>query len=76
MTGKDVNSNLSFQDLPPILNVSEVARLLGIGRNSAYGFLKSGAVHAVRVGRQIRVSKAEIERFMEGTRDKQNKFSS
>lgn len=76
MAGKDVNSNIQFQDFPPILNVSDVARLFGVGKNSAYSFLKSGAVHTVRVGRQIRVSRGEIERFMEGTSDKQRKFPS
>jgi|GEM_PF-2055237 len=57
---------LRFEEYPLIMDVHDVSRLLGIGRNSAYAFLRSGEIHTVRVGRQIRVSRAEIERFIEG----------
>ena len=45
-------------DLPLVLTVSEVSKILGVGKNTAYDLIRSGAVKSFRVGRQIRVSKS------------------
>ena len=45
-------------DLPLVLTISEISKILGIGKNTAYDLIRSGAIKSVRVGRQIRVSKS------------------
>lgn len=51
-------------DLPLVLKVSEVAKILSIGRNTAYDLVRSGAIKSIRVGRQIRVSKPALLEFI------------
>ena len=48
--------------LPAALTVVQAARLLGIGRSSAYQAVKSGAwpARVLRVGRTIRIPSAEV----------------
>ena len=38
--------------------------ILGIGRNTAYELVRSGRLRSIRVGRQIRIPKAEVLRFL------------
>lgn len=65
---KDFNSGTShittMDDLPLVLTVSDVSKILGIGMNTAYDLIRSGAMKSVRVGRQIRVSKAAFLEFI------------
>ena len=44
--------------LPLVLTVSDISKIMGIGINTAYDLIRSGAIKSVRVGRQIRVSKS------------------
>ena len=58
------NRYCSQNDLPLTLRVPEVASILGVGRNTAYNLVKSGELKALRIGRQIRVPKNELLRFL------------
>ena len=53
-----------FSDFPDILNVIELCELLNIGRNTCLFLLQSGRIEAVKIGRQWRVSKAAVMRYM------------
>ena len=48
--------------LPAALTVVQAARLLGIGRSSAYQAVKSGTwpTRVLRIGRTIRIPSAEV----------------
>lgn len=50
------------------LKVTEVAEFLRIGRTRAYELVSSGEIPSVRIGRNIRVSRKELERWLEGRR--------
>lgn len=54
----------STDDLPLVLTISEVSKILGIGKNTAYDLIRSGAIKSVRVGRQIRVPKSAFLEFL------------
>ena len=54
----------NMDDLPLVLTVSDVSKILGIGMNTTYDLIRSGAMKSVRVGRQIRVSKAAFLEFI------------
>ena len=48
----------TFDELPLILNVTDVASILSISKVSAYGLVKSNGFPVVRVGRRIKIPKA------------------
>ncbi len=50
------------------LKVPEVAEFLQIGRTRAYELVSSGEIPSVRIGRNIRVSRKELERWLEERR--------
>ena len=54
----------SFDDLPLPLRVEELMPILGIGRNTAYELVRSGKIRGIRVGKQIRIPKDEVQRFL------------
>ena len=60
---KDCNS---FEGLPLVLRVEDLMPILNIGRNTAYMMVHSGQIQAIRIGRQLRIPKAEILRFLSG----------
>ena len=50
------------------LKVPEVARVLRIARSRAYELVADGEIPAVKIGRSVRVSRKELERWLEGQR--------
>ena len=50
------------------LSVAELCELLGIGRTLAYQLVAEHAIPAVRIGRAIRVHKADVEQWLEENR--------
>ena len=51
-------------DLPLVLTISDLSKILGIGKNTAYELVRSEAIKSVRVGRQIRVPKSAFLEFL------------
>jgi excisionase family DNA binding protein len=47
------------------LKVPEVARELRIARSRAYELVANGTIPAVKIGRSVRVSRKELERWLE-----------
>ena len=58
----------SFENLPLVLRIDDLMQLLGIGRNSAYDLVHPNQLHVIRVGRQIRIPRDEIIRFLSCTK--------
>ena len=54
----------SYDDLPLTLSVRELMPILSVGRNTAYELVHSGQIRSVRIGRKIRIPKAEVLRFL------------
>ena len=50
------------------LKVPEVAEELRIARSRAYEMVANGTIPAVKIGRSIRVSRKELERWLEEQR--------
>ncbi len=48
------------------LTVRETARILGIGRNSAYEAVRTGTIPSLRIGKRIIVPRAVVERMLSG----------
>ena len=50
------------------LKVQEVAAVLRIARSRVYELVGEGEIPSVRIGRSVRVSRNELERWLEGQR--------
>lgn len=58
------NKYRSFDELPLTLRVEDLMPILGIGRNTAYELVRSGQIKGIRIGKQIRIPKEEVKRFL------------
>jgi len=58
----------SVDDLPLVLTVVEVADELRVGKWAIYDMVKRGDLRAVHVGRNLRIPRAELGRFLAGER--------
>ena len=56
--------NRTLRDLPLTLRVPDIAELLGIGRNTAYKLIKTGELKSIRIGKQIRIPRDKLIRFL------------
>jgi excisionase family DNA binding protein len=50
------------------LKVPEVAEVLRIARSRAYELVADGEIPAVKIGRSVRVSRKELDRWLEDQR--------
>jgi excisionase family DNA binding protein len=50
------------------LSLKDVQRTLGIGKTKAYELVATGELPAVRIGRCIRVNRAELEGWLQAQR--------
>jgi len=57
---------IDLVDLPVVLRVADVARVLAIGRRQAYALVAEGTIRSVRVGRSLRIPKTAVVAFLEG----------
>ncbi len=55
-----MNTYLSFDDVPLMLTVEELARLMRVSRNTAYKYVKDGSIKSVVVCKQIRIPKSAL----------------
>ena len=54
----------SFDDLPLTLRVEDLIEILHIGRNTAYELVRSGQIHSIRIGRQLRIPKEAVQEYL------------
>ena len=53
-----------FSEYNDVVTVSELAKMLKIGRNTAYEIVRCNAIQNIKVGRQIRISKQAIINYI------------
>jgi excisionase family DNA binding protein len=56
--------DILFQDYADVVTVPELAKMLRIGRNSAYDLVNDSHIQSVKVGSQIRIPKTSIIEFL------------
>ena len=54
-----------FQDFPDVVNVAQLQKMLGIGRNTAYNLLKTNKIRSIRIGKIYRVPKINILKYLQ-----------
>ena len=55
-----MNTYISYDDVPLMLTVEELAQLMRVSRNTAYKYVKAGNIKSVVVCKQIRIPKSEL----------------
>ena len=58
-----MNGN-TIDNLPITLTVVEVAKILRVGRNTAYRLVQNGAIPCVRFGRKIVIPRDALSEFL------------
>lgn len=56
-----------FRSYPDIVSVTTMCEMLSIGKNYAYYLIKTDLIRCIRVGRKIRIPKAEIIKYVSNT---------
>ena len=49
----------------PLLKAADVARVLGIGRATAYALMASGELPTIRIGRSVRIPEEALKAWLE-----------
>ena len=57
----------SIENIPLVLTVNDVAKVLNVGKNTTYEIIHSGALKSIRIGRQIRISRDALLKYLEIT---------
>ena len=53
-----------ISQLPLVLTIDDLISVLHIGRNKAYDLVKSKQIQSLKVGKQIRIPRAALERYV------------
>ncbi len=59
-----MDKNDIFKEYPDVVTVADIMKMLGIGRNIAYGILKSGAIKTVKIGKKYIIPKQSVINFL------------
>ena len=57
---KVINVITSYEQLPLFLTVSELSKVLKVGRSTAYELVRSASIRSYRAGTQYRIPKEAI----------------
>lgn len=60
----DTNNKITFEKR--VYTVEDIMNMVGIGKNTAYELVKSGAFHFVKVGGHFRIPKKAFDEWLEG----------
>ena len=55
----------SESDLPVMMTIQELAKFLRVSRNTAYSFVNTGVIPPVKIGRQTRIYREDVIRFVQ-----------
>lgn len=61
---KPIEFGSQYEDIPMVLTVKDIQRLLRVSINTAYGLIRSGELRAKTVGRQLRIPRSELIRYL------------
>ncbi len=60
----NIYSQSILDDYNDVLTIPELAKILRVGRNTAYNLVNSGEIKSVRVRNQIRIPKSSILEYL------------
>lgn len=60
---------MKLQQYKDVLTITDIMEILHIGRNNAYKLVNSGAFRILKIGKQIRIPKVSLEKYLYGSYD-------
>jgi excisionase family DNA binding protein len=57
-----------FREYRDVVGVAELQVMLGIGRNTAYKLLKTGAISSIRIGKTHKIPKINVIKYLQTRR--------
>ena len=60
----DMTTITSFENLPLVLHVKDLAEILSISQNTAYALVRSGQIRSIRTGRTYRIPKDAVIEYL------------
>lgn len=60
---------MMFEQYNDVVTVEELAKMLRVGRSTAYTLVNSGVIPCIRVRRKIRISKQAIIQYLSETKE-------
>jgi excisionase family DNA binding protein len=58
------NNKDIFKNYPDVVTVEDLQNMLHIGRNTAYGILKDGAIKTIKIGKKYIIPKQSVIEFI------------
>ena len=58
------NNKDIFKDYPDVITVEDLQNMLHIGRNTAYGILKDGAIKTIKIGKKYIIPKQSVIEYI------------
>lgn len=58
-------NQITPENLPLVLSVSDLAEVLHIGRNAAYDLVNTGQIRCIRIGKNIRIPQSALMEFLD-----------
>lgn len=68
----EIDKNKIFHDYPDIVNIKDLQKMLGIGRNKAYELLKTNQIQSIKIGRDYKIPKVYVIEYLIKKFDIQN----
>lgn len=66
----DKSDALTIESCPPLMTVVELAKVLRVGKNTAYSLVSKRIIPSVKIGRQFRVYKEDVITFLRRSRSR------
>ena len=57
-----------FSDYPDVVNVDDLTKMLGIGKNKAYELVNDGKIQSIKIGRKHIIPKFRVIEFLQNVK--------
>ena len=54
-----------FRNYPDVVSVTQLQKMLGVGRNTAYSLLRENKIKSIRIGRVHKIPKKNIIKYLQ-----------
>lgn len=61
---------MTIENCPPLMTVVELAKVLRVGKNTAYSLLSKHIIPSVKIGRQLRIYRDDVIVFLQDSKSK------
>ena len=59
-----MNNFVSIEQIPLVLQVKDLQKVLSVSHNTAYALIRSGAIRSIRVGRKYIIPKDAVINYL------------